>query len=166
MPSIRIVVIYPFRSLICPSALHSWLKRFVSVIYSSRGHGRWTHTYIRGVIHPVIFWRANYPGRSALDALAAVAVSPSTPLQRCITHSCTEEVASSRTYLEPPRRIKARPTGLRLKRYISRRVVSLASTRSRVEARGLCTWPRIKLHTGARTFQGRLRYDRGTRAQV
>lgn len=39
--------------------------------------------------------------------------------------SCTEEVASSRTYLEPARRIKARPTGLRLQR--SRRAATCST---------------------------------------
>lgn len=56
---------------------------------------------------------------SALDALAAV-TARTPPLLYSISnvyylYSCTEEVASSRTYLEPPRRIKARPTELRLK---------------------------------------------------
>lgn len=57
----------------------------------------------------------------ALDALAAMC----RPVP-CITlASCTEEVASSRTYLEPPRRIKARPTGLRLER--SRRAATCST---------------------------------------
>lgn len=77
--------------------------------------------------------------RCALDAhlLHAVAGGPSITLR---PGSCTEEVASSRTYLEPPRRIKARPTGLRLQR--SRR----AATCSTWTAAGPhCSPPRIAI---------------------
>lgn len=78
--------------------------------------------------HPVIFRRANYLGA------AAVAVCSRCRLAACSGRRCpsitprlgrTEEVASSCTYREPPRCIKARPTGLRLQR--SRRAATCST---------------------------------------
>ena len=60
--------------------------------------------------HPVIFSKGNYPEGPACSRCTCHGHH----YQRLVARQ--EVVASSRTYLEPPRRIKARPTGLRLER--------------------------------------------------
>lgn len=66
--------------------------------------------------------------RCALDAHSPCAVAEHYLSARPDTY--TEEVASSRTYLEPPRRIKARPTGLRLQRSLLLLLPALRGRRS------------------------------------
>lgn len=81
--------------------------------------------------------------RCALDAHSPRAARPVPEHYPSAPGSCTEEVASSRTYLEPPRRIKARPTGLRLQR--SRRAAT-CSTWTRRALGSLLPLPPFSLH--------------------
>lgn len=82
--------------------------RYASRYEETKGPG--SASFQASLRHPVIFSKGNYPEGPACSRCTCHGHH----YQRLVARQ--EVVASSRTYLEPPRRIKARPTGLRLER--------------------------------------------------